>query len=144
MPTTPILIEETFTATTPILWKALTDKDQMKQWFFDIPSFRPVIGIEFQFYGEGKQGEKYLHLCKIINVIPEKKLQYSWRYEGYEGISYVSVELLEEGNQTNVKLTHEGVETFPVTATKAFAKQNFVEGWTYLIRTSLKNFLEKE
>ncbi len=85
---------------------------------------------------------RYLHLCKITEVIPRKKLQYSWRYDGYEGNSFVTFELFAEGNKTRLKLTHEGLETFPI-SNPDFAKENFVEGWTYLIGTSLKEFAEK-
>jgi uncharacterized protein YndB with AHSA1/START domain len=143
MDTTPFVIERTYQAPAATVWRALTDAEQMKQWYFDIPGFKPEAGFEFQFYGQGKEDEQYLHLCQVTEVINEKKLTYSWRYDGYEGISYVTFELFAEGNSTRLKLTHAGLETFPVTATKAFAKENFAEGWTYLAGTALKEFLER-
>jgi uncharacterized protein YndB with AHSA1/START domain len=141
MKNTPFIIERTFNAPIEKVWKAITGKDEMKQWYFDLAEFKPVVGFEFQFYGEGKQGEKYLHLCKVTDVVTGKKLSYSWRYDGYEGISYVTFELFAEGNKTRLKLTHEGLETFPA-SNPDFAKENFAEGWTYLIGTSLKKFIE--
>jgi hypothetical protein len=42
-----------------------------------------------------------------------------------------------------LKLTHAGLGTFPMT-NPAFAKANFAEGWTMLIGTSLKDFVEKD
>ena len=42
-----------------------------------------------------------------------------------------------------MKLTHAGLETFPLTANKDFAKENFAEGWKAIIGTLLKDFLEK-
>jgi uncharacterized protein YndB with AHSA1/START domain len=74
-------------------------------------------------------------------VVPGKKLQYSWRYEGHEGNSFVTFELFDEGDKTRLKLTHEGLETFP--PTPDFAKQNFVQGWTEIIGTNIKKFVEK-
>ena len=71
-----------------------------------------------------------------------KKLRHSWRYEGYEGNSFVTFELFDEGEKTRLKLTHEGLETFPVTAHNDFAKENFAEGWTYIIGTALQKFIE--
>jgi hypothetical protein len=41
-----------------------------------------------------------------------------------------------------LKLTHEGLETFPASNTD-FAKENFVAGWTHIVGTSLKEFVEK-
>jgi hypothetical protein len=67
-------------------------------------------------------------------------LRYSWRYEGYEGISFVTFELFADGNNTKIRLTHEGLESFPA-SNPDFAKENFVEGWNYLIGTSLIKFL---
>lgn len=142
MKNAPFIIERTFNAPTTKVWKAITDKDEMKQWYFDLAEFKPEVGFEFQFSGEGHKGDKYLHLCKIIDVVVGKKLTYSWRYDGYAGNSFVTFELFEEGNKTKLKLTHEGLETFPA-SNPDFAKESFVEGWTSLIGTSLKGFVEK-
>ena len=139
----PFVIERTYDAPVEKVWKALTDKNEMKQWYFDLKEFKPEPGFEFQFYGEGKNGEKFLHLCKITDVLKNKKLRYSWRYDGYEGISFVTFELFDEGEKTRLKLTHEGLESFPKTANNDFAKENFAEGWTYITGTSLKEYLEK-
>ena len=75
--------------------------------------------------------------------MPQKKLTYSWRYDGYEGNSFVTFELFPEGNKTRLKLSHKGLETFPVTAHNDFAKENFMEGWTQIIGTGLKEYVEK-
>lgn len=137
-----IVIERTYNAPVEKVWRALTNKGEMKSWFFDIAEFKPEPGFEFEFVGHGKKGEKYLHLCKINDVIKNKKLSYSWRYEGYEGDSLVTFELFEEGNKTRLKLTHSGLESFPATAHNDFAKENFMEGWTEILSHSLRKCLE--
>lgn len=142
MTSQPCIIERTYDAPVSEVWHAITDKDAMKKWYFDLAEFKAEVGFEFSFYGKGKEGEEYLHLCKVTEAIKEKKLQYSWRYDGYDGISYVTFELFAEAHTTRVKLTHEGLETFPVTAHNAFARENFVEGWTYLIGKGLKELVE--
>ena len=141
MKTEPFVIERTFNASIERVWKAITDRDQMKQWYFDIENFKPEVGFEFKFYGEN-EGRKYVHLCKITEVIKNQKLRHSWRYEGYEGNSIVTFELFAEGTATRLKLTHEGLETFPIN-NPDFAKENFAAGWTYIIGSSLKEFVEK-
>jgi uncharacterized protein YndB with AHSA1/START domain len=138
----PFTIERIYNAPAEKVWKAITDKEQMKQWYFDLKEFKPVAGFEFQFYGEGHKGEKYLHLCKVMEVVIGKKLSYSWRYDGYEGNSYVTFELFEDGGKTRLKLTHEGLETFPKN-NPDFAKESFAGGWTELIGALLPKFLEK-
>ena len=134
----PLVIERTFNAPAARVWSALTDKDKMKRWYFDLKEFKAEVGFEFQFTVE-HEGFKYAHHCKIKEVIPGKKLVHSWRYAGYEGDSQVTFELFAEGNQTRLKLTHEGLESFP--KIPAFARTNFMEGWTQIVGSSLKEFV---
>jgi len=136
----PIIIENLLEAPIDKVWQALTDNDQMKKWYFNLESFRPEVGFEFRFDG-GPDDRVYHHVCKITEVIPGKKLAYSWRYEGYEGLSEVSFELAENDDKTLLKLTHSGLETFP--DNPDFAKANFIEGWNQIIGTSLKTYVEK-
>ena len=138
----PFVIERTLNASTQKVWEAITDKQKMKQWYFDLSDFRPEVGFEFTFPGKGNEGQDYTHLCKITKVEPGKLLQYSWRYKSYAGMSFVTFELFPEGDGTRLKLTHEGLETFPQD-TKDFARESFEGGWTYLIGTSIREFLEK-
>ncbi len=136
----PIIVERKYNAPISKVWKAITDKEEMKQWYFDLAEFQPELGFKFQFIG-GTEDNQYLHLCEIIEVIPEKKLTYSWRYDGYEGNSFVTFELFEEGDETRLKLTHRGLESFP--DNPDFAKTNFEMGWDQIINTSLKEYLSK-
>ena len=134
-------IERTFNAPIARVWKALTDVEQMREWYFDLEEFEPEVGFEFEFVVE-HEGMKYHHLCKITEVIPQKKIAYTWRYKGHEGDSLVTFELFPDGDKTRVKLTHQGLETFP--KTPAFARKNFLQGWTQIIGSSLKEYVEKE
>ncbi len=136
-----LIIEHTYKAPIEKVWEALTNKDQMKHWYFDLDEFKTEVGFKFEFMGGPEDGIQYKHLCEITEVIPEQKLTYSWRYEGYDGITYVTFELFEENKKTRLKLTHTGFETFP--AIPDFAIHNFEAGWNDIINNSLKGFLEK-
>jgi len=135
-----VVIERTFNAPVERVWKALTDVEQMRQWYFDLKEFKPEVGFEFQFVVE-HEGTTYDHRCKVTEVIPQKKLAYTWRYKGHEGDSLVTFELFADGNKTRLKLTHEGLDTFP--KTPAYARENFEKGWTQIIGSELKQFVEK-
>lgn len=135
-----VVIERTFNAPVERVWKALIDVEQMRQWYFDLKEFKPEVGFEFQFVVE-HEGTTYDHRCKVTEVIPQKKLAYTWRYKGHEGDSLVTFELFSDGNKTRLKLTHEGLETFP--KTPAYARENFEKGWTEIIGSELKQFVEK-
>ncbi|MEN7551077.1 SRPBCC domain-containing protein [Rapidithrix thailandica] len=136
-----LVIERTFKTPVEKVWRAITDKKQMKEWYFDLKEFKAEVGFEFQFNAGTENGE-YLHLCKVTEVIPLKKLRYSWRYDGYPGNSFVTFELFPEGEFTRLKLSHEGLESFPKD-NKDFASTNFEEGWGQIIGAFLKAHLEK-
>ena len=140
----PIIMERVYNTSIKKVWQAITDNNQMKQWYFDIAEFNAEVGFEFQFTGEGKEVEKYIHLYKVMEVIPEKKFKYGWRYNGYAGNPFVTFDLSAEGEKTKLTLAHQGIETFPATANNAFAKENLAEGWNYITGTSLKQFVENK
>jgi uncharacterized protein YndB with AHSA1/START domain len=137
--TEAVVIERTFNAPIARVWKALTEAEDMRRWYFELKEFKPEVGFEFEFTVE-HEGVKYCHLCKITEVIPQKKLAYTWRYRGHEGDSLVTFELFADGNKTRLKLIHEGLETFP--KLPSFARKRFMEGWTQIIGSSLKEFVE--
>lgn len=140
MKTEPFVIERTFNAPLQKVWKAITDKEDMKKWYFDLAEFIPKVGFEFEFMG-GEKDKCYLHKCKVTEVEEGKKITYSWRYDGYAGNSFVTWELFDEGGKTRLKLTHAGLETFPAD-NPDLAKHNFERGWTSILDTSLKGYLE--
>lgn len=138
----PFVIERIYNAPVEKVWNALTDKDQMKEWYFALDEFKPVIGFEFTFRGQGHKGAQYIHRCKVTEVVKHKKLAYSWTYENYPGYSEVSFELFDEGGKTRLKLTHAGLETF-AQDNADFARESFAGGWTELMGTSLKQYVER-
>src|ERR1700681_4543146 len=129
-----VVIERTFNAPIARVWKALTDVEDMKHWYFDLKEFKPEVGFEFEFSVE-HQGTTYHHLCRVTEVIPQKKIAYTWRYKAEPGDSLVTFELFDEGKKTRVKLTHTGIETFP--KTPVYARKNFEAGWTSIIDSEL-------
>ena len=137
----PFVIERIFDAPIKKVWEALTDTNEMKQWYFNIASFKPEVGFEFEFTA-GLPEKSYLHTCKVTEVVAGKKLSYSWRYDGHPGNSVVTFELFEEGKKTRLKLTHEGIETFP-NHLADFTKESFAKGWTHIVGINLKDFVEK-
>ncbi len=135
-------IERIFKANKKDVWRAITEKELMKQWYFDLPEFKAEVGFTFEFTSGEEGGKQYLHRCTITEVVKEKKLTHTWCYAGYEGISILTYELFNEGDNTKLKLTHSGIETFPPDITD-FAYHNFETGWKHIININLKDFLEK-
>jgi uncharacterized protein YndB with AHSA1/START domain len=128
MSTQPIIVEKVVNAPVARVWKAITDHQQMKEWYFKMPAFEAKKGFEFTFEG-GTKDQKFTHVCKITEVIENKKL------------STVTWELTDMGGKTKVKLTHTGLETFP--PIEAFARKNFEAGWNSIVGDLLPKYTEK-
>lgn len=138
----PFVIERVLNAPLDKVWNAISNRDEMEKWYFNLAEFKPEVGFEFSFMGGPPDGVQYKHLCRVTEAEPLKKLTYSWRYDGYEGNSFVTWELFAEGNKTRLKLTHAGLETFPAIAD--FAAANFAEGWTMIVGQMLPEYLDKQ
>jgi uncharacterized protein YndB with AHSA1/START domain len=143
-----LVIERIINVPVKKIWQALTNNNDLKHWYFDIPDFMPVIGFEFQFYGEVEK-RKFLHSCKITDVIPEKKLAYTMTFENIADGSYPPVETwvcfeinAVNEQQTKLKLVHRGLEHFPV-GLKYYERTDFLLGWSNMFDISLNKYLEK-
>jgi len=137
-----VVVEQTFETSREVVWRAITEIDQMRQWYFEnIPSFKPEVGFETQFNVEN-EGRNFLHIWKVAEVVPMKKIVCNWKYDGYSGDSFVVFELFEQNNLTKLRLTHKVLESFPQDIPE-FSRESCVGGWTFFIRKSLKEYLEK-
>lgn len=139
---TPIIVQYKINAPVEKVWKALTDKNEMKSWYFDIQDFEPEVGNVFNFYEPGGEN-KYHHQGEILEIIPHQKLKHSWSYPDFsDQKTTVTWELSPEENGTLVKLTHEGIENFKDLG-DSFSRESFTGGWNAIIGQSLKKYLEK-
>ena len=139
----PFVIERTFDAPDSLVWKAISEPDQIAEWFAELKGFRAEVGAEAEWDCD-KDGMVYRHRHRVTEVVPGKRLAYSWRYEGHEGEALVTFELFPEGGKTRLKLTHAGLETFQPEKFPAFARKNFRKGWTAIIGMHLGEFLAKQ
>ena len=141
METKPLIIKRTFNAPIHRVWTAITDSKQMKEWYFDFNEFKAEKGFKFQFTG-GDEHVQYLHECEVLHVDPPHKLSYSWVYPAYQGYSVLTWELFSEGDdRTRLKLTHEGLESFPQDNPN-FRVESFTAGWTYFVNEALPAYVE--
>lgn len=137
-----VIVKERVNAPVEKVWNALTDKVQMKEWYFDIPDFELGLHNEFNFYEPG--GEcKFHHHGEILEIEPHSKLKHSWSYpEISKEKTLVKWELEGDGDATIVTLTHKGIENFDHLGSE-FSHNNFEMGWKELVGKSLKDYVEK-
>lgn len=136
---TPFVTEREYEAPIEKVWHALTNTDQLKQWYFpQVQKFEPVVGFRFEFADDGSPyGKEWV----VTDVVPGRKLAHTWAYQNYPGSSEVTFELVEQGDKTRLVLTHTGLESFP--AAPHFARRRFEDGWAQILGSNLKEYLEK-
>ena len=138
----PIIITQSFNVSVEKVWAAITTKEQMVQWFFNaIISFDATEGFETSF-NIHNIGKDYLHVWKVLEVIPLHKIVYSWKYADYAGDSYVVWELTTNQDITTLTLTHNGQNSFPQD-NPDFSRENCIAGWQMFINQRLKTYLGK-
>lgn len=140
MDTAVIVIERTYDAPVGRVWDALTDIDKLNQWFFKLEDFKAELGFAFSFTGNDN-GVKVVHECVVTEIVPMRKLTYSFIYSGYPQKSYVTFALFSEGEKTKLILTHSELEEI-AKGSPQYAREKFRGGWTYLAG-KLGEFLDK-
>lgn len=137
----PVEVVEVFDTDIKNVWKALTNLEEMKQWYFDnIDSFEPVVGSESCFPVES--GERtFTHLWKVTEVKKPVRLTYNWKYAEYEGDSFVSFILEEKDQKTFLTLRVEVVADFQ-DGIPEFNRESCLGGWEYFINRRLKAYLK--
>jgi uncharacterized protein YndB with AHSA1/START domain len=139
----PVVIERTYGAPINTVWKAITELDQMKQWYMPvIPAFEARVGFETRF-SVTHEGNEFPHIWKVTEVVPGKKIAYTWQFPGHPGESLATFELFPEGENTRLKLTHSGLETHGGKTYEPLARKNFNWGWNEL-GMELEKFLARE
>jgi uncharacterized protein YndB with AHSA1/START domain len=132
----PVNVEVTITASAEKVWQVLTNVELIPKFMMPVKNFKPEIGNEFTFTGSNN-GKEYPTHCRIIELIVNKKLSYTWNYEHHPAETIVTFELEENNAATVVKLTHSGLEAidkFPEVSV-----ENHIQGWTWIL-----NGLKKE
>ena len=138
----PIIVEQHFTQSAARLWQAITQVDEMRQWFFNnIPDFKPEIGFYTEF--EVDAGDRqFLHQWKIVEAIPEQTIVYDWSYRKYPGQGLVRFDLIPQAEGTLLRITNEGLESFPQDIPE-FKRESCEGGWKYFIQGNLKDYMAK-
>lgn len=136
----PVIVSQHFDQSVETVWKAITDVTHMQQWFFEnIPHFQAEVGFQTRFNVKAPSRD-FMHLWTITEVIPQQKIVYNWKYEGFSGDSFVSFQLEEQQNKTLLTVTTTVVEDFPDDIPE-FTRESCQAGWNYFIKEQLQSYL---
>ena len=138
-----IVVSASFKASKQVVWNAITNANEMQQWYFaSIQSFKAEVGFQTQFLITNED-RNFTHIWTVDEVIPIQKICYNWRYAEYEGDSEVVFEISDNGTETRLTVTHTTLEPFTADIPE-FKRESGVQGWNYLIKESLFNYLNQK
>jgi uncharacterized protein YndB with AHSA1/START domain len=95
------------------VWEYLTNAELMELWLMK-NDFQPIIGYDFQFWTKPMPGLNFngVVYCKILEIVPFKKLSYSWKGGPGDGMitldSVVVWKLQPKDKGTELFLEHSG------------------------------------
>ncbi|WP_430814133.1 SRPBCC family protein [Carboxylicivirga sp. RSCT41] len=137
-----IIIQAYLPASLEQTWHAITDVDEMRQWFFDnIPAFEAKAGFETRFLVDAGE-RQFMHVWHILEVKEQQLIKYRWTYEGYKGVGYVTFRLSKVDDMTLLLLTSEGLDSFKPQVPE-FTRESCTLGWKYFINERLKSYIAK-
>jgi uncharacterized protein YndB with AHSA1/START domain len=138
----PIHLEMEVNASPEKVWKALTEQDQLKQWYFDFEGkFKAERGHEFTWEAGPPDGKQWLHKAKVLEVVPEEKLSHTWAYPGYSGQAILTWKLKGlPGGKTLVSTRFGFTEPFDPSE-ESLSRKNFLEGWKHIVLSSLREYV---
>ena len=95
------------------IWEYLTKPELMEQWLMK-NDFQPIVGLDFQFRTNPIPSLDFdgIFYCKVLEIVPFKKLSYSWKSGPGEGkitLDSVVIWKLESTDKgTELFLEHSG------------------------------------
>ncbi len=89
------------------VWRALTDPQQIGQWLM-ATDFKAVVGAKYEMRAKPMPGWRGLVEGEVLEVVPQRKLVYTWLGNEKGPLTTVTWELTPTATGTRLKLTHSG------------------------------------
>lgn len=130
-----IVVEEVLPHSPEKIWRALTAAELLARWLMP-NDFEPVVGKSFNFRTQPMGDWDGVVHCKILEIVPLKRLVYSWRGGSRNNAKYgseldsVATWTLEVvGAGTRLKLVHSGFRS----PENDFAYDAMTSGWGHIM-----------
>ena len=134
-----IVVLKEFNVPPPLLWKYLTQLENMQEWFFkELNSFEAVRGFKTSFAFQ-YNNKIFTHQWEVREVIIQEKLCLGWKYKEYPGDSEAIFEISSSPKGTILKLTATILSSFP--EMEEFSRESMQTGWTDLIQKRLNAYV---
>ena len=109
---TKLVIKRMLPASRERVFSALTDPAKMAKWFYGMETGQAKVKSDFRVGGKysiemSNANEKCVPFGEYLEIVPPKRLVFTWSSEGHVKDSKVTIELFEKENKTELVLTHE-------------------------------------
>ena len=104
-----LLFEAFYDVAPEEVWLSLTDSTALAQWLMP-NDFAPLLGRKFQFRDTPRGDWDGIVHCKVIELVPGKRLAYTWKSDTLDTVVKWSVE--RQGKGTKLILEHTGFRGF--------------------------------
>jgi uncharacterized protein YndB with AHSA1/START domain len=116
------------------VFKALTDEKELIEWFPNQGAIlEPRVGGKIEFKFLRPDGEKHTAYGRILEIVPNKRLSYSWSFipgaDSKEKITW-ALEPTDDG-KTKITLLHTGFEK--PGQKEMESGMDYESGWAYFI-----------
>jgi uncharacterized protein YndB with AHSA1/START domain len=125
------------------VWECLTTPELISQWLMK-NDFKPIVGHKFQFHTRPipKMGFDGIVYCEVLEIIPDKKLVYTWQGGPKPGVIRLDTVLtwtLTPGAEgTTLLLEHTGFKGLQNYLTSIFLER----GWKKNVARRFTKILE--
>lgn len=124
------------------IWRALTDRDDLENWWSDEVILEPKVGGKFQEIWEDDDRSKGLASGKVLSLEIKKHITFTWREKDWpkEAQTECSFIIEEMGAKRIFTVKHSGWQSLPEKS-RAKIMKDFQLGWSYHLK-ELKAYLD--
>ncbi|MBO9666702.1 MAG: SRPBCC domain-containing protein [Bdellovibrio sp.] len=142
--TDSVNVSITVKATVEEIWRALTDPDDLENWWSDEVTLEPKVGGKFREAWEDDAGNEQLASGKVLSLTPKKTITFTWKEKSWEPKALTECTYLieDKGKTRSLTVTHTGWDTLPEKSRAKMIK-DFQLGWKYHMQ-ELKAYLDDE
>lgn len=129
------------------VWECLTNPELISLWLMK-NDFKPVVGHRFNFHTKPipKMGFDGIVYCEVIDIVPLKKLVYTWKGGPGPGVikldTVLSWTLKATDNGTEVLLEHTGFKGFHNYLASIFMHSGWKKGITKAFNKVLNQYVD--
>lgn len=119
-------VQRTLAASPARVWQALTDPAALCGWFWPHASFGTTARVDLRTGGEFQIGAPKVDIGvsgRYVDVEPPHRLVMTWRWDGEEAETLVTISLVPSGDGTELTLVH---SRFP----EAARRDQNAQGWS--------------